>query len=164
MGVFLSIGSNLGDKEKNCRKSIDYLENTEGIDLVKISGFYKTAPVDYTDQDWFINCAVELKTDLAPEKLLETIQSIENKMGRKRDIRFGPRTIDLDIIFYDDMIINSDKLEIPHPRMQERLFVLEPLCDLDKDFVHPVLNCDFPSLKDKLIKENDISDQEIEKI
>jgi 2-amino-4-hydroxy-6-hydroxymethyldihydropteridine diphosphokinase len=160
MSVFISIGSNIGNKEKNCNISIEHLKNFNEIKSVKISHLYKTSPVDYTDQDWFINCAVEIETNFSPDELLLAIHSIEKKMGRKRDVRFGPRTIDLDIILFNDLIKESNHLTIPHPRMQERYFVLQPLCDLNENFEHPVLKKTFLQLKETL----NSSEQEIDRI
>ncbi|MCD6186352.1 MAG: 2-amino-4-hydroxy-6-hydroxymethyldihydropteridine diphosphokinase [Deltaproteobacteria bacterium] len=141
--VLISAGSNIGDKSENCRKGISALIRTKGALLLKESKFYKTGPVDYTDQDWFVNCAVKISTPLEPVELLTEIKRIESEAGRKKDaVRFGPRVLDLDIIFFDDQIIDqkieSDNLIIPHPRMHQRRFVLMPICDIDPSIIHPV--------------------------
>ena len=138
--VYIAIGSNMGDKIGNCRSAIDALSRLKTTAVSRTSAFYKTAPVDYLDQDWFVNAAVELTTALSPLPLLQQLQEIQRKAGRLEDpIRFGPRIVDLDIIFYDDAVIDSAELVIPHPRMHKRAFVLQPICDIDPQLVHPVL-------------------------
>ena len=105
----------------------------------KTSRFYETEPVDYQDQDWFVNVAVQIETALTPGDLLVALKNIEKKMGRKNtSVRFGPRTLDLDIILYDDLVLQTAALTIPHPRMHERRFVLIPVCDIAPDAVHPI--------------------------
>ncbi len=137
--VFIAIGTNLGDKEENIRQSIKKMEQNN-IHIIKKSNVYKTMPYGYKNQPVFLNCVVQAETMLSPEELLYTLLSIEKQMGRKRKIHWGPRIIDLDIIFYDNLIINSSNLKIPHPDMQNREFVLKPLCDIAPNFVHPVLH------------------------
>jgi 2-amino-4-hydroxy-6-hydroxymethyldihydropteridine diphosphokinase len=138
--VYISIGSNIGKPEENCRKGISALKKSDGILLKKTSKFYETEPVDYKDQAWFINAVAEIKTILDPIQLFNCLKLIEKKVGRsENDIRFGPRILDLDIIFFDDVIMETPDLVIPHPRMDERRFVLKPLCDINPDLVHPVL-------------------------
>ena len=137
--AIISVGSNIGDKLANCKKAISALDGLEGIRVISSSPFYRTAPVDYLDQDWFVNAALQIETTLAPNELLAAIQLIQRQAGRLKDpIRFGPRIIDLDIIFYDSLIVNSPELVLPHPRMHKRRFVLQPICDIDPAFVHPV--------------------------
>ena len=135
--VYIGIGSNLGNKEKNIEKAIELLK--EKCKILEVSSIYKTEPVGYKAQDWFLNCAAKIDTDLKPEDLLKFFQFIEKTLGRIRTIKNGPRTIDLDIIFYGSRIIKTKKLTIPHPRMHKRMFVLEPLNELCPDFVHPEL-------------------------
>ena len=149
--VFVSIGSNLGDKIENCRKGVNGLLADDGSFLVKSSSFYRTSPVDYKDQDWFVNLVVKIKTTLDPFDLLDKIQDIQKAIGRKAStVRFGPRVLDLDIIFFDDQVIRTDILEIPHPRMHKRRFVLKPICDIEPSMMHPVLGKDMRSLLDDL--------------
>lgn len=136
--VYIAIGSNLGDKLSNCKKGIELLEKS-GITILACSHFYKTEPVDYTDQDRFINAAVKAETGLAPLQLLKLLKSIEKEAGRVDTVRFGPRILDMDIIFYDDVITDDSGLIIPHPRMHKRRFVLAPICDIEPELVHPVL-------------------------
>ena len=135
--VYIGIGSNLGDKEKNIRKSIELLK--EKCKVLKISHLYKTEPVGYKNQDWFLNCAVKAKTSLKPMELLLFLQSIEKQLKRVKTIKNGPRTIDLDILFYGDKIIKEKGLTVPHPRLHKRLFVLKPLNEMCPNFLHPLL-------------------------
>lgn len=145
--VFISIGSNIGNKLENCGKGIATLTRTVETVLLKKSGFYRTEPVDYTDQDWFVNCAVKIKTSLNPFELLTELKRIEAEAGRKNNsVRFGPRVLDLDIIFFDDQTLNSDNLVIPHPRMHQRRFVLRPICDIEPDVIHPAFKKDMVAL------------------
>lgn len=134
--AFIGIGSNIGDKEGNIRNAIKLMKGK--CKVLKTSSLYETEPVGYKWQDWFFNCAVEIETKLNPNELLEFLQSIERKLGRIKTIKNGPRTIDLDILFYDDLIINEKNLTIPHPRLHGRLFVLEPLKEIAPELVHPV--------------------------
>ncbi len=137
--VFIAIGTNLGNKEKNVQQSIEKIVQNN-IHITKKSAIYKTMPYGYKDQPLFLNCAVQAETMLLPKELLYTLLSIEKQMGRVRKIHWGPRVIDLDIIFYDNLIINTPDLKIPHPDMQNREFVLKPLCDIAPGFVHPILH------------------------
>lgn len=151
----IAIGSNLGRKLENCRNAIDSLERLPASRVVDTSPFYRTAPIGYEDQDWFVNAAVVLDTALAPFELLDALQEIERRAGRTRpSVRFGPRVLDLDIIFYDDAVIDTPMLTVPHPRMHERRFVLRPICDMDSAFVHPVLGQPVQTLLDRIQDEN----------
>ena len=148
--AYISVGSNLGNKRENCRRGIQSLTRQNAW-LKAQSCIYQTEPVDYTDQDWFINYVVKIETNLDPFQLLDRIQTIQRKAGRIQDqIRFGPRILDLDILLFDEVVINSGRLIIPHPRMHKRRFVLKPLCDIDPALIHPVLQTDVQSLLDNL--------------
>jgi 2-amino-4-hydroxy-6-hydroxymethyldihydropteridine diphosphokinase len=136
--VFLSLGSNLGDKEKNLKDANLILEQN-GIFIEKASKLYITKPFGYLEQDDFLNECLLCYTDKTPHDILKIIQIVEKTLKRKRIIRWGPRTIDVDILFYGDRVIKTDDLEIPHPGIPQRDFVLRPLMDLDPDFVHPLL-------------------------
>lgn len=139
--VYLSVGSNLGDKEANCRKALAELHKRGIATVTQESGYYRTDPMDYLDQDWFVNAVAEIETSLDPESLLEQLQSVQSDLGTThKDVRFGPRIIDLDILLYDDEIIQTPELIVPHERMHERAFVLVPLCDIAPGVNHPVLN------------------------
>lgn len=138
--AFVSVGSNLGDKLANCLKGIAALADTGHTDVVGVSRFFRTSPVDYTQQDWFVNAAVKIRTVLAPPALLDELAAIQRRAGRKAGtIRFGPRELDLDILLYDNLVIRTPRLEIPHPRMHKRAFVLRPICDIEPAVVHPML-------------------------
>jgi len=135
--AFLSLGSNLGDREALLNEALNRLE-TEGVHVVRRSSIHETEPQDYLDQPRFLNMAIEVETDLTPRELLAAIQKIETEMGRQRTIPKGPRTIDIDILFYANQIISMAGLEIPHPRLTERHFVLDPLQEIAPDLRHPV--------------------------
>jgi len=137
MRVFLALGSNLGDKEKNILDSLKLLE--ENCVISKLSSLIKTKPVGFLEQPDFLNGVVGIETVLTTRELLDHCLAIEKKLGRMRTIKNGPRTIDLDILFYGDEIIADEDLIIPHPRLQERRFVLEPLAEIAPEFVHPVM-------------------------
>ena len=137
--AFLSIGANVGNKLANIGLAIRRLGATDGIFIETLSKFYKTAPQNYTDQDWFVNAAIKITTVYSPEQLLEVLQTIERELDPDgKPFRFGPRRIDLDIIFYGQKVMKTATLVLPHPRIHERAFVLKPLCDIDKNLVHPV--------------------------
>lgn len=146
--VYISIGSNLGDRISNCKKALDEMGSFANI--VTVSSLYETEPVGKEDQPDFINCVAEIDTDLAPHDFLERLNVVEEKLGRVRDEKWGPRTIDLDIIFYGDQVINDNDLEIPHPRAHLRRFVLEPLCEIAPKFIHPKFNLPVEELLTKI--------------
>lgn len=133
--VFLSLGSNIGDKRAYLDDAVKILSDHEAVCNVKKSSYYETAPVGYLDQDVFMNICVSLETDLSPYALLALCQEIEETLKRVRIVRWGPRTIDVDILLYDDMISTDEKLTLPHPRMLERGFVLVPLKELEPSLV-----------------------------
>ena len=137
--VYLSIGSNMGDKKKHLDTAVERLGGTNGIKVIDVSDYIVTAPVGYTSQDDFLNAAVHIKTVLEPKDLLEVIHDIENSDGRVRDVHWGPRTIDIDIILYDELIINTKELTIPHPEAEKREFVLKPLTQIAPNVLHPVI-------------------------
>jgi len=153
--AYIGAGSNMGDKLLNCKNGISALTTTPNVVEKEWSRFYKTEPVDYKNQDWFINVVVKVETTLAPFELLKRLKSIEREAGRVDGaIRFGPRVLDLDIILYDDWVKNSSELVVPHPRMHKRRFVLRPICDIDPTIVHPVLKKEMQALLD-VLDEND---------
>ena len=134
--IFLSLGSNLGDRFTNLQDAIRSLP--PNIQALSQSRIYETEPWGYTDQPAFLNLVIKGSTELAPQKVLAFIKEMEVVLGRKETFRFGPRLIDLDILFYDDLVLNSPDLTIPHPRLCERAFVLIPLAEIAPDFTHPV--------------------------
>jgi len=148
---YISIGSNIGNKLKNCQNGIRALIKPGLSCLKNQSPFYSTEPVDYENQDWFINAVIKIQSVSDPFQLLCEIKSIQHNAGRISDlVRYGPRVLDLDILLCGDLVINSSGLVIPHPRMHKRRFVLKPMCDIDPTVVHPVLKKDMQYLLDNL--------------
>jgi len=137
--AYIALGSNIGDRAKNLRAAIDLMNAVQGIAVLRVSSFRDTKPVGGPPQPDYLNAVAEVETDLAPAGLLAALQRIERQLGRTRDVHWGPRTIDLDIVLMGDMIVDEPELTVPHPRMHERRFVLEPLCGLAPDAVHPLL-------------------------
>jgi 2-amino-4-hydroxy-6-hydroxymethyldihydropteridine diphosphokinase len=135
--IYLSLGSNIGDREANLRKAVEQLASQD-MRVLHTSRIYETEPVDYIDQAWFLNQVVEAETALFPMQLLTRVGRVERELGRKRTVRKGPRTIDIDILFYGAAVVETTRLEIPHPRIAERRFVLVPLAELAPDLRHPV--------------------------
>jgi 2-amino-4-hydroxy-6-hydroxymethyldihydropteridine diphosphokinase len=135
--IYLSLGSNLGDREGNLRAAIEKLEAAE-IRVLGRSRVYETEPVDFTEQGWFLNQVVSGDTALFPMQLLVRLGRVERELGRVRGVPKGPRTIDIDILFYAAVVIETERLQVPHPRIAERRFVLQPLADLAPDLRHPV--------------------------
>ncbi|NWG14550.1 MAG: 2-amino-4-hydroxy-6-hydroxymethyldihydropteridine diphosphokinase [Acidobacteria bacterium] len=136
--VFISAGSNLGDRQANLERALVTLD-MKGVLLKKRSSLFETEPVGFRDQPWFLNMAVEVETYMPALDLLKVCHEIENAHGRVRTFRGAPRSLDLDILFYGDRVIHTDGLRIPHPRLTERRFVLEPLAEIAPEFVHPLL-------------------------
>ena len=137
--AFIAIGSNMESPAANCRRAMDRLGDSPGMTLLARSSLYRSEPFGKTDQDWFVNAVVRIDTSLSPEELLKTCLSIEQEMGRSRSEKWGPRIIDLDILFYDDLILKLEGLEIPHPGIPERSFVLVPMNEIAPDCIHPQL-------------------------
>jgi 2-amino-4-hydroxy-6-hydroxymethyldihydropteridine diphosphokinase len=145
--AYLGLGSNIENKEEHLNQAITLIKDFYTVKA--ISPVYLTEPVGLPDQDWFLNCVVEIETDVDPHTLLLKIKSIEKKLGRKKTVRNGPRSIDIDILFYGDLVIQTKQLVIPHPRLQERLFVLQPLLDLNPCFIDPVSHKTIQELYDE---------------
>ena len=148
--AYIGIGSNMGNKGENIKSAIESM-NCGITRVLNISKLYETEPVGYAEQDDFLNSAVEIKTLLTPEELIKFLLNIEKGLMRERTVRWGPRTIDLDILLYDNVISSDEEVIIPHPRMHERLFVLNPLCDIAPYLMHPVLNKRMVELRDDLL-------------
>ncbi|HEX8949402.1 MAG TPA: 2-amino-4-hydroxy-6-hydroxymethyldihydropteridine diphosphokinase [Dissulfurispiraceae bacterium] len=147
--VHLGIGSNIGDRKANCERALELLGG-RGIKIKKVSSMYETKPWGLKEQPDFINMAAEAETDLSPEKLLDTLKRIEKEMGREETVKWGPRVIDLDILFYNDAIVDTQRLRIPHPFFRERDFVVTPLAEIAPDKVHPVLKKSVRQLREEL--------------
>ncbi len=135
--AYLSLGSNVGDRAGQLHDAIARLAAAGRV--VATSSFYETEPVEFTEQPWFLNCAVALETRISPPELMKTVLGIEQEMGRRRTQKKGPRTIDIDILLYGDEVVDSPELKIPHPAMQERRFVLQPLAEIAPGARHPAL-------------------------
>ena len=136
--VYLSLGSNIGDREKNLRSAMDELPHA-GVAITRVSSFYETEPVDLREQPWFLNCAVEAETHFDPFMVLRALREIETKMGGKKLVAKGPRLIDMDILLYGSEMIDTPELQVPHPRMHLRRFVLVPLAEIAAEVMHPGL-------------------------
>jgi 2-amino-4-hydroxy-6-hydroxymethyldihydropteridine diphosphokinase len=136
--AYLALGTNLGDRLENLELARESL--SEQVKLLACSPIYETAPWGYLEQPAFLNQVIQVETELTPQALLAALKDIELRMGRQASVRFGPRLIDLDILLYDDLVLDLPELTIPHPRMAGRGFVLVPLADLAPDFQHPVLH------------------------
>ena len=137
-GIYLSLGSNIGERAENIARAIAALA-ASGVSVVKRSALYETEPVEFLAQDWFLNCVVEVETELTPVALMGALLGIERGMGRERVVPKGPRIIDMDILLYGSVVLREVDLEIPHPRMAERRFVLVPLAEIAGGVVHAVL-------------------------
>ena len=131
--AYLGLGTNMGDKQAYLKEACKIISDNPNINIVKISKVYKTKAWGYTNQDDFLNICIEVDTNLSPEELLEVCHEVENKLNRVRVIRWGPRTIDVDILFFNNIISTDENLILPHPRIKERAFVLIPLMDLNKE-------------------------------
>jgi 2-amino-4-hydroxy-6-hydroxymethyldihydropteridine diphosphokinase len=136
--VYLSLGSNVGDREENLRAAVRELPHA-GVAVTRVSSIYETEPVDLREQPWFLNCVMEAKTHFDPLMLLRALREIESKMGSKKLVAKGPRLIDLDILLYGSETIDTPELQVPHPRMHLRRFVLVPLAEIAADVLHPSL-------------------------
>ncbi len=157
--AYIGIGSNIGDKLKNCEKAISEILRLDRHKLLAKSSLFRTQPIGYTSQDWFVNGVIKIETDLEAHELLRTLKTIESQLGRAKTLRWGPRTMDLDVLFFDDIEIHTEELQIPHPLIQTRQFVLAPLAEIDRDFVHPILKKTIQQLFSELEE-----DQGVEKL
>lgn len=136
--VFLSLGSNIGNRASNLSRAIQSLR-ARGVDVIRESSLYETEPVEFREQAWFLNSVVEAQTDLSPSDLLKALLEIERSLGRERRALKGPRVIDMDVLLYGDEEVHTSEIDIPHPRMAERRFVLVPFAEIAPDVAHPVL-------------------------
>ena len=157
--AYIGVGSNLGDKVHQCEQGLREILRVDRHRLLARSSLYKTQPLGVLDQDWFVNAAIKIETDLEPHELLRSLRETESRLGRRETFRWGPRAIDLDILFFDEETIQTGELIIPHPHLQERQFVLIPLVEIDPHLIHPVLKKTVLQLL-----ENLKDDQGVEKI
>ncbi len=159
--AYLSLGSNMGDRVRCIQTAIAKLQGLAGTSVVARARLYETQPVDFSDQDWFVNTVVKIETRLSPDLLLAALKNIEAAMGRvPNGIRFGPRPLDLDILLMEDTVVRTSRVTIPHPRMQNRRFVLQPICDIDPDLRHPQLHLSMRRLLDRL----HVSEQQLRRL
>ena len=152
--VYLALGTNLGHRQDNLTQALQKLP--PAVEIIAVSRLYETAPAYVFDQPAFLNMAVKGQTALTPTDLLAYLKQIETRMGREKTVRYGPRNIDLDIIFYNELILDTPDLQIPHPRMAERGFVLRPLADIAAEVVHPVLKQTVSELVTELPSEDGV--------
>jgi 2-amino-4-hydroxy-6-hydroxymethyldihydropteridine diphosphokinase len=157
--AYIGIGSNLGDKLSQCERAVSEILKIDRHKLLARSSLFKTQPIGYTPQDWFVNGVLKIETDLEALELLRTLKTIESNLGRTETFRWGPRAIDLDILFFDDIEIHTEELQIPHPRIENRQFVLIPLAEIDRNLVHPV----FKKTVQQLLNDSK-EDQGVEKL
>jgi len=148
--AYIGLGSNLGDREKYVKDAIEMLSATDGITINVVSPLYETKPVGFTEQPNFLNCVVEISTSLSPYQLLDVCMLIESELQRARTIKWGPRTVDLDILFYGNLVMAEDRLTIPHHLLHERGFVLLPMREIAPEFIHPKLNISIKALCERL--------------
>ena len=137
--AYLSFGSNMGDSDKIIKTAAEALDKTGEIQVCRLSGFYRTEPVDMANGGWFVNCAAQITTILSPLELLDRLEEVEFSMGRTNKGLRKDRTLDIDILLYGGMVVSLPRLKIPHPEMAKRRFVLEPLTEIAPDIVHPIL-------------------------
>jgi len=152
--AYIAFGSNLGDRNKNIEKAVEYLKELEGISVRRVSAVYETEPVGGPRQEKFLNGVIEVETSLLPDELLDRLKGIESRLGRVKTEDNAPRPIDLDIIFYQDIVIDGGRIKIPHPRMHERAFVLRGLSEIAPEFLHPRLNKTVKQLYGELLAGN----------
>lgn len=155
-GVFIGIGANLGDRKKTLQEAVLLLNAESNVSVVAVSSVYETDPVGVLDQPKFLNAVLQIETDFCAQDLLDCLLAVEKRFGRVRKIHWGPRTLDLDILFFRDAIIHQPGLKVPHPHLHEREFVLVPLCDLVPDVIHPILNESLHALAKSLPQESHV--------
>jgi len=148
---FIGIGSNMMQPAKRCQEAVDRIEHIDGIKVLRTSSLYRSEPLGFTDQDWFVNAVIEVRTVLWPHQLLDVLKKLEMAMGRMETIKWGPRIIDLDILLYGQQIVQKDTLIIPHPQLHRRRFALLPLCEIAEYTIHPAFGVSIRGLLDRLL-------------
>lgn len=158
MIVYLSLGSNLGDRIGTIQQAVQMLTSHPQVKLLSTSSFYETEPVGLKEQPWFINVAIAVETDLTPHALMELCLVVEQKLGRVRnpESRFGPRTIDIDMLMYGSLVLETESLTLPHPRLHERACVLVPLLEINSRLVHPILKQSVEQMHHHLAAPEDV--------
>jgi len=154
--AYIGVGSNIGDKAHRCEQGIAEILRIDRTTLLARSSLYKTQPVGHLPQDWFVNGVIKIETDLEALDLLRSMKEIENRLGRRKTFHWGPRTLDLDLLLFDDQIIDTEELSVPHPRIQERQFVLIPLAEIDHHLIHPVLKKSVQELLDNFKQDQGV--------
>ena len=152
--IYLGLGSNIGDKKSHLERALEHI--TKFMTVLRVASLYETAPVGNFNQDWFLNTVIEVDTEQDSCELMDLLLSLESDMGRRREASGDPRTIDIDILFFSSKIVRKEDLQIPHPRLQERRFVLAPLMELCPQFVHPVLKITVTDLARQLGTQQEI--------
>jgi 2-amino-4-hydroxy-6-hydroxymethyldihydropteridine diphosphokinase len=151
---FIGVGSNLDDPASRCCEAVQRVSAVRGIKVLRTSSLYRTEPVGFIEQEWFVNAVIEIRTVLSPRELLNDLRAVEDGMGRARGPKWGPRIIDLDILLYGQEIIQDDNPVVPHPELHKRRFVLEPLCELASYVIHPAFGISIRGLMDRLNDES----------
>ena len=152
--AYIGIGSNLGTPGINCTKAIEKISSTKGIKIISKSPFYQTEPIGGVQQGWFVNSAIKIETDLSPENLLSVLLNLELTMGRTRKEKWGPRLIDLDLLFYGNLVLENKNLTLPHPEIQNRKFILIPMSEIAENLIHPTLK---KTIKTLLQESSDVT-------
>lgn len=161
---FIGLGSNMGNPVERCREGIEKLRILRGSQVLRRSSFYRTEPVGFLNQDWFVNAVIEIRTTLAALELLLELQNIERRMGRQKAVPWGPRIIDLDILLYGQEVIQTDSLTVPHPELHKRRFVLEPLYEIAPYVIHPAFGVSVAGLRERLADQNKVERINEEKV
>ena len=161
--AYIGVGSNIGDKAHRCEQGIAEILRVGRTKLLAKSSLYKTQPLGHLSQDWFVNGVIKIETDLEAPVLFRSMKEIETQLGRHKTFRWGPRTLDLDLLLFDDQIIDTEGLCVPHPRIQERQFILIPLAEIDRHLIHPVLRKSVQELLENLKQDQGVEKLDISK-